>query len=144
VKWAPGARRINGLAAKPPAVKNSAMIHPSKVVSIHPYFKIQAGKLPEAQAILKRLVAKAAAEPGNLYYDFTLNGDVVFCREAYNGAEGMLLHLDNVGPELGEFLKIASVLRVELHASAENLAKLRGPLAALKPECFEFFDGAVR
>jgi len=128
----------------PAAVKAARMSHPSKVVSIHPYFKVKPGKMPEAKALLAQMVSRTSSESANLYYDFTLKDDVVFCREAYVGADGLLRHLDNVGPVLGEFLKIADVLRVELHASAEDLAKLKEPLAALKPDCFEFYTGVAR
>ncbi len=120
------------------------MTERSKVVSIHPYFRVKPGKLAEAKVLLKQMVAKTATETANLFYDFTINGDVVFCREAYVGAEGLLHHLDNVGSVLAEFLKIADVLRVELHASAADLATLRGPLANLKPECFEFYTGVQK
>jgi len=120
------------------------MIHPSKVLSIHPYFKAKPGKLAEAKAALAGFVARTQQETGNLYYDFTVNGDEIFCREAYEGAEGLLKHLDNVGANLGEFLKIVDVLRVEVHGAPEELAKLREPLAGLKPEWFEFQCGVVR
>lgn len=120
------------------------MIHPSKVLSIHPYFKIKPGKLAEVRPLLDRFVAKTSTEPGNLYYDFTLNGDNLFCREAYEGAEGLLRHLENVAAELAEMLKVVDVVRVEVHGSAADLAKLKGPLAGLKPEWFEFQCGVVK
>ena len=120
------------------------MIQPEKVVSIHPYFRVKAGKLAEARDFLGQMVTRTSQETANLYYDFTLNGDVVFCREAYEGAEGLLKHLENVGPVLGEFLKIAEVLRVEVHGAQADLEKLKGPLAGLKPEWFVFECGVSR
>ncbi len=120
------------------------MIHPEKVVSIHPYFKVKSGKMAEARNLLGEMVAKTSAETANLYYDFTINGDVVFCREAYSGAEGLLKHIENVGPVLTEFLKVADVVRVEVHGVAADLEKLKGPLAGLKPEWFVFHCGVVR
>ena len=119
------------------------MIHPSKVVSIHPYFKVKAGKWPEAKAALEEFVTKTSTEKGNLYYDFTFNGDVIFCREAYVGAEGLLAHVENVGAVLAEFLKLVDVVRVEVHGSAEDLARLKTPLADLKPQWFEFERGVT-
>jgi quinol monooxygenase YgiN len=119
-------------------------MNPSDIVSIHPYFKVKPGKLAEARAALPRFVAATARESGNLYYDFTLNGDLIFCREAYRGAQGLLDHLQNVGPILAEFLKLVDVLRVEVHGSAADLEKLRGPLAGLKPEWFTFECGVTR
>lgn len=120
------------------------MIHPENVASIHPYFRVKSGKMAEAKSLLRQLVDRTSAETANLYYDFTINGDVVFCREAYAGADGLLRHIENVGPLLGEFLKIADVVRVELHGSRPDLEKLKGPLANLNPECFVFECGVVR
>lgn len=119
------------------------MIHPENVVSIHPYFRVEPGKLEEARQLLRQMVARTSCEPANLYYDFTVNGDVVFCREAYSQAEGLLKHVENVGPVLAEFLKIAQVVRVEVHGAGSELDKLRGPLAHLKPEWFVFECGVV-
>lgn len=122
----------------------TAMIDRAKVVSIHPYFRVKPGKLAEAKAKLASFLAKTGQEPGNLYYDFTIRDDVVFCREAYDGAEGLLKHLDNVGTVLGEFLTLADVIRVEVHAAAAELEKLKGPLASLNPEWFVFECGVKR
>ena|SRR3974390_1036175 len=120
------------------------MVHPEQVVSIHPYFKVNAGKMTQAKDLLHQMVGRTLNESANLFYDFTINGDVVFCREAYLGAEGLLAHIENVGPVLAEFLKISEVLRVEIHGTKANLDKLKGPLAGLKPEWFAFECGVVR
>jgi quinol monooxygenase YgiN len=120
------------------------MMQPENVVSIHPYFRVKPGALAEARKLLGEMVARTASETANLYYDFTINGDVVFCREAYVGAEGLLKHLDNVGPVLAEFLKIAEVLRVEVHGARAHLDQLRGPLANLNPEWFVLECGVSR
>ncbi len=89
------------------------MSHPSNSVSIHPYFKAHPGKLDAIKASLPDFIAKTATEKKNLYYDFTLNGDLLFCREAYVDAEAVLAHLTNVGPLLQELLKIADLTRLE-------------------------------
>ncbi len=120
------------------------MTHPENVVSIHPYFRVKPGKMPEAKKLLNQMVARTSNETGNLFYDFTINGEVVFCREAYVEAEGLLRHLESVGPVLAEFLKLAEVLRVEVHGARGHLEKLKGPLANLHPEWFEFECGVVR
>jgi hypothetical protein len=120
------------------------MVHPENVVSIHPYFRVNTGKMSEAKDLLRQMVARTLTERANLYYDFTVSADVVFCREAYVGAEGLLKHVENIGPILAEFLKMAEVLRVEVHGSNANLEKLKGPLAGLKPEWFVFECGVVR
>jgi quinol monooxygenase YgiN len=120
------------------------MIHPSQVVSIHPYFKVKPGNLDAVKALLEKFIASTSAEEANLYYHFTLNEDLLFCREAYVGAEGLLKHLDNVGSHLQEILKLADVVRVEVHGSAPELEKLKGPLAALNPAWFVFQSGVNR
>ena len=113
-------------------------------VSIHPYFKIHAGKLEAVKAVLPGFIQKTATEPKNLYYGFSLNGDELFCREAYTGADGLLAHLENVGPELSQLLAMADPFRVEVHGPAEELEKLREPLAALKPVWFTWLGGVNR
>lgn len=105
-------------------------------VSIHPYFKVRPGQLDAAKALLPAFVAKTETEPACLYYEFTINDDTVFCREAYVDAEGTLAHLANVGDELAAMLKLSELSRLELHGPAEELDKLRGPLADLKPAWF--------
>ena len=120
------------------------MIHPEKVVSIHPYFRVKPGRMEEAKGLLRQMVALTSTETTNLYYDFTINGDAVFCREAYVGAEGLLQHVDHVGPVLAEFLKVADITRVEVHGAAKELENLKGPLAGLNPEWFVFECGVAR
>jgi len=120
------------------------MLERSTVVSIHPYFKVKPGKMTEAKALLDQMIAQTSDEKENLYYDFTIHEQVVFCREAYRSAEGLLHHLDHVGPVLTEFLKLAHILRVEVHATREELTKLKQPLRSLNPQWFEFYGGVKR
>ncbi len=108
----------------------------AEVVSIHPWFKIHPGKLAEFKALLPRFVAQTSSEPGCLFYDFTFNGDIVHCREAYRGAGAALAHIQNVGALLDEAFKIAEVQRLEIHGSAAELAKMKEPLKALPVEWF--------
>lgn len=116
----------------------------SNFVSLHPYFKVRPGKLEAFKTAMPAFVKKAKAEPKNLFYDFTINGDEVFCREGYIDAEGLLTHLANVDALLKETLKIADLTRLEVHGSAEQLDKLRGPLADLKPAWFVRQSGVGR
>jgi quinol monooxygenase YgiN len=113
-------------------------------VSLHPYFKVQPGKMDEARALLREFVAKTTPEAKMLYYEFTVNGDEVFCREAYLGAEGVLAHLDNVGKLLEKMLTISKLIRLEIHGPGEELDKLRGPLGALNPAWFVYECGVQR
>jgi len=53
----------------------------SRFISLHPYFKVPSDKMPHLKAILPEFAAKTRNETGNLFYEFTINGDEVFCRE---------------------------------------------------------------
>jgi hypothetical protein len=106
----------------------------SHAVSLHPYFKIREGNLEAFTALMPDFVEKTSTEPACLYYDFTRNGDMAFCREAYIGAEGVLAHLGNVGELLGKFL---------VHGPAAEIEKLRAPLADLNPDFFIRETGLV-
>jgi quinol monooxygenase YgiN len=112
--------------------------------SIAPYFKVHIGKLEAFRALCERLVEKTNEEPACLYYGFSLSGDQVHCREAYRDAAGLLAHLDNVGAIVQEALKIADLTSLEIHGPEEELAKLRDPLASLKPEFFTLEYGFRR
>src|SRR3954451_24788151 len=101
------------------------MNYPTNVVTIHPYFKVHPGKLDAFKAGLPAFIEKTAREDLNLFYEFTINGEEVFCREAYVGAEGLLVHLDNVKAELERALSMADIIRVEVHGPASELDKLR-------------------
>jgi len=110
-------------------------------VSIHPYFKVHAGQMEAARALLPKFVATTTTEPKCVYYEFTSNADVVFCREAYTDAEGALAHLGNVGELLGEMLKLSDLVRLEIHGPAAEIEKLKGPLAEYKPDWFVYEAG---
>jgi hypothetical protein len=115
----------------------------SQAVSLHPYFKILGGNHEAFTALMPAFVEKTATEPACLYYDFSLNGDMAFCREAYVGAEGVLAHLGNVGELLGKFLELADLARLEVHGPAAEIEKLRAPLADLNPDFFIRETGLV-
>jgi len=113
-------------------------------VSIAPYFKVAEGQLDAFKALCEQFVAKTEAEPKALYYGFSLDGDLVHCREAYTDAEGLLAHLENVGALLEEALKISDLTRLEIHGLESELAKLRGPLADYNPHYFSLEYGFRR
>lgn len=102
-------------------------------VSLHPYFKVHAGRMEAAKALLPRFIKRTAEEAKVIYYEFTLRDDEVFCREAYRDADGLLAHLANVGELLGEMLLLADLIRLEVHGPAEEIEKLKEPLAHLNP-----------
>ena len=127
--------------------------HPGKVssmnpvecsVSLHPYFKVHAGKLAAAKVLLSEFVAQTRTEEKVIYYEFTINGDEVFCREAYVDADSALAHLTNVGALLDRMLSISTLSRLEIHGPAAELEKLKGPLGNLKPSWFVYECGLKR
>ena len=105
-------------------------------VSLHPYFRIHPGKLDAIKTMLPKFTAKTATEKAMLFYEFSWNGDELFCREAYENAEGLLAHLENVGGLLAEAMKMAGLTRIEVHGPAAELEKLKEPLAHLNPAFF--------
>ena len=113
-------------------------------VSLHPYFKVRAGNLDAARALLPEFVAKTATEEKVLYYEFTINGDEVFCREAYADAGAALAHLTNVGALLDRMLALADLTRLEIHGPAAELARLKEPLEKLNPAWFAYECGLNR
>lgn len=113
----------------------------SHAVSLHPYFQIRDGNLEAFLALMPLFVEKTAAEPACLYYDFMRNGNIASCREAYVGSEGIFAHLENVGELLGKFLELADLIRLEIQGPAEEIDKLREPLAHLKPDFYTWETG---
>lgn len=101
--------------------------------SIVPYFKVSHGKLEAFKELCEQFVEATHNEQKCLYYGFSFDGDRAHCREGYQDAEGVLAHLENVGSLLEEALKIAELTCFEIHGPEEELRKLRGPLAHLKP-----------
>jgi quinol monooxygenase YgiN len=108
----------------------------SKFVSLHPCFKVHPGKLDAIKAMLPQFTARTATEKAMLLYEFSWNGDELFCREGYTDAEGVLAHLDNVGELLTELLTMGDLTRIEVHGPATELEKLKKPLAHLHPAWF--------
>lgn len=115
-----------------------------KCVTIHPYFKVPKDNIEAFRDLCEQFVSKTSAEPGCLYYGFSFHGDEVHCREGYENAEGLLAHLDSVGPLLDEALKLSEITRLEVHGVEEELAKLREPLAKFNPTYFTMEYGIRR
>lgn len=120
--------------------------HLSNFVTLHLYFKVHPGKMPEFKAGLDGMVQATRHEEKNLFYEFTVNGEAgeVFCREGYVDAAGLLTHLGNVETLLKEALKIADLARLEVHGPAGELDQLRGALSGLNPTWFPLEHGVSR
>ena len=104
--------------------------------TVVPYFKITSGKIEQFKELCEKLVKNAESETKCLYYGFAFNGDHVFCREGYEDAEGVLVHLERVGPLLAEALEISEITQLEIHGPEGELAKLRHHLTDLNPQYF--------
>jgi quinol monooxygenase YgiN len=118
--------------------------HEDTTCTLVPYFEVAEGKLEEFKAMGPKFIALTRKEPGCVHYAFSFSGQAAHCREGYDNAAAVLAHLDNVGAQLGEALKISSISRLEVHGPAAELDKLREPLAALKPTFFALADGGFR
>ena len=105
-------------------------------VSIVPYFKIHEGRLADFKALAEQFVSQTSEESQCLYYGFCFNGDEAHCREGYEGADGVLAHLENVGQLLAEALQIADLTRLEIHGAKNELEKLHEPLKEMNPAYF--------
>ena len=109
-----------------------------------PYFEVQEGQLEAFKALGPQFVAKTRTEPGCVHYAFSFSGNTAHCREGYVDANAVLAHLQNVGELLGQALKIARIIRLEVHAPAGEVEKLRGPMASLNPQFFALEEGIRR
>jgi quinol monooxygenase YgiN len=122
--------------ADPENQKERIMATDDKCCSIVPYFKVPEKNQASFKALCEKFVQKTCTEPQCHYYGFSFSGDLAHCREAYADAQGLLDHLQNVGSLLQEALKIAELVRLEVHGPESELAKLREPLAGLNPQFF--------
>ena len=109
-----------------------------------PYFEVQDGQLDAFKALGPQFVAKTRTEAGCVHYAFSFSGNIAHCREGYVNADAVLAHLQNVGDLLAEALKIAKIIRLEVHAPAGEIEKLRAPMASLNPQFFVLGEGIRR
>lgn len=118
---------------------------PDTTVSIHPYFRPHEGKLSEFIGSLPAFVETTSSEEACLFYDFTVSEEgVVFCREAYSGADAALAHLENVGDLLQQALAISEIVRLEVHGPAAELDKMRDALKELPVEWYVLEAGLAK
>jgi quinol monooxygenase YgiN len=127
---------LHALRADPANQKEKIMATDDKCCSIVPYFKVSKENQASFKALCEKFVEKTCSEPQCHYYGFSFSGELAHCREAYADAQGLLDHLQNVGSLLQEALKIAELVRLEVHGPEAELAKLREPLAGLNPQFF--------
>lgn len=101
-----------------------------------PYFEVPDDQMGAFKGLCPQFVEKTRTESGCMHYAFSFSGNTAHCREGYANAEAVLAHLDNVGALLGEALKLAKIIRLEVHAPSSEIEKLRAPLASLAPAFF--------
>lgn len=101
-----------------------------------PYFEVPEENLAAFKALGPQFVEKTRHEKGCMHYAFSFCGNVAHCREGYVNAEAILAHLENVAEPLGEALKLANIIRLEVHAPLAEIEKLKAPLASLNPQFF--------
>ncbi len=104
--------------------------------SVSPYFEIHAGKAAAFRAICEKYVEWSSREPGCLYYGFSFDGNFAHCREGFEDAAALLAHIENLRPILHEMGEVSKLVRIEVHGSQAELAKLRGPLTGMNPQFF--------
>jgi quinol monooxygenase YgiN len=109
-----------------------------------PYFEVPEGQLEAFKALGPKFVDKTRGESGCVHYSFSYSGNVAHCREGYVNADAVLAHLQNVGELLAEALKIAKIIRLEVHAPASEVEKLKDPMASLGPQFFVLEPGIRR
>lgn len=109
-----------------------------------PYFEVPPEHLAAFKALGPQFVEKTRSEAGCVHYAFSFSDNIAHCREGYVDADAVLAHLQNVGELLGQALKIASIVRLEVHGPAAEIDKLRGPMAALNPRFFVLEEGIRR
>ena len=112
-------------------------------VSIHPYFTISDKE--KAHPFLVEFVEKTKNESKCLYYGFSFHENEMHCREAYENAQGVLEHLNNVGALIAKILSsgYATLSKIEVHGPAEELVQLESPLAHLNPAFFNIEYGFI-
>ena len=111
------------------------------VCTLVPYFAVQDGKLDEFKALGERMVEKTRDEDGVLFYGFSYAGQQAHCREGYRDGAAILAHLENIGELLGQALQISSLERLEVHAPAAEVERLREPMKSLSPTFFVMETG---
>lgn len=94
-------------------------------ITLHPYFEVQDGKIEDFSALWKAAgVEVEANEPGCQFYEFTFNGNVAFCREGYDTAESVQIHLGNVKETLDKVCQVSKLIKFEIHGPASEVTNL--------------------
>jgi quinol monooxygenase YgiN len=120
------------------------MFNQDTCCTVAPYFEVPVENLRAFKALGQQFATKARSESGCMYYTFSFSGTTAHCREGYINAEAILAHLENVSELLEKALKISKIIRLEIHAPAAELEKLKNPLTSLNPHFFALEEGIRR
>ena len=112
--------------------------------SLSAYFQVRAGELDAFRRLSAQFVEKTKTEAKCLHYAHLFSDHLVYAREGYADAEGVLAHLENVGPLIQKALEISELARLEVHGPAAEVDKLRAPMADLNPQFFALEAGFRR
>jgi len=120
------------------------------VVNLVPKFKIKDGEMMKEKfmALVPDFfdLVKTNEQDTCVHYGFvgpTEDGYII-CREGYISAEGVTTHLANVGDVLNEALQYADIVELQVQGPAEELEKLKEPLAAFGATHYPLSEGSFR
>jgi hypothetical protein len=102
-------------------------------VTLLPYYKAKEGKLAELKALCPSLVELISNEKKCTYISFAFKEDTMLVREGYEGAAGVLEHLESAGPHFGPLNEAADLVKLDVIASAEDIEALKEPIKGLNP-----------
>jgi quinol monooxygenase YgiN len=114
------------------------------VCTLSTYFDVPADKIEDFKALGRRFIERSRGEPGCVHLAFSFSNFTAHCREGYDDADALLNHLDNVSTLFQEALAIAYLIKLEVHAPALEIEKMRLALATLKPQYFTLEAGGLR
>ena len=94
------------------------------------YMQVVEGQMPAFLELCKKFTVSASEEEGCLYYSYCFDGNDVCCRQTYVDAAGVLQRVRHVGELMeSKFIGTFELQRLEVFGPAEELDKLRQPLA---------------
>jgi len=115
-------------------------------VSLCPYFTVPDGKMEEFKAGFGKFYEGTRAGTREcLYYGFAVEGNKVYCREAYTSAAGVLAHLGDVKAPLDAAVAMvgAGGLDLSVMGPKAELDKLREALTPLGTKFYELEANSV-
>ncbi len=112
--------------------------------TIVPYFRVSGTNLEAFKLLCAKAVEETSEEPKCLFYGYSFAGDMAFCREGYEDAQGVLAHLKKVTPVLREMLALSELVKLEIHGPKTEIDQLREPLAEMNPTFYTLEYGFRR